>query len=75
MNNRFNEVLLTGLRTQWGVNLTELKQEFQTQYTSFQNQIIPLVNEAKLIVTEDKLTISPSFLIMADRIASELFII
>ncbi len=73
---RFNEYLMTGLRTQWGIDLSHIKQEFgidllqreQTQLESFMQQGL-------LIEAENHIRLTESGLLRADRIASDLFIV
>ncbi|MCX6188826.1 MAG: radical SAM family heme chaperone HemW [Bacteroidetes bacterium] len=74
-NNLFNETLLTGLRTQWGVNLSNLKDEFHAQYRSAEPLVNRMILENQLLLSNDYLILPPPFLIMADNIASSLFII
>ena len=73
---RFNEYLMTGLRTQWGIDLSHIQQEFgidlrqqeQTQLESFMQQGL-------LIEAENHIRLTESGLLRADRIASDLFIV
>jgi oxygen-independent coproporphyrinogen-3 oxidase len=73
--NRFNELILTGLRTQWGLNLGTLETEFREQFLTIKPSLDLMIKEKKLIQDHENLTINPSFLVMADTIASDLFII
>ncbi len=73
--NRYNEYLLTGLRTQWGIQLTILESEFSNEYQSQKTIFESYLKDQKLLLRGNQLIINPDYLIMADSIASELFII
>lgn len=74
-SNRYNEYILTGLRTQWGIQLKMLETEFSNEYQSQKSQFETYLNDQKLLLRGNQLIINPDYLIMADSIASELFII
>ena len=73
---KYNEYVMTGLRTTWGISLTYLENNFGLFYKKhFENRIIKYVNTS-LVVNKDNVfttTIKGKFL--ADGIASELFLI
>jgi oxygen-independent coproporphyrinogen-3 oxidase len=73
--NMFNEVMLTGLRTQWGVSLPVLEKEFGPQLLIVKSVFDKLIRDEKLQLKGNQITILPPYLVMADSIASELFII
>ena len=73
--NMFNEVLLTGLRTQWGVDLQLLESKFSEQFVTIKPLINQMVKDKKIAINEAQMTILPDCLVMADSIASDLFII
>ena len=74
--NRFNEYLMTGLRTMWGVSLSKIEEKFGIE---FKNQLLKNAQKqlnSKTLVMEDdvlKTTIKGKFL--CDGIASDLFIL
>lgn len=74
--NRFNEYLMTGLRTMWGVSLSKIEEKFGIE---FKNQLLKNAQKhlnSKTLVLEDdvlKTTIKGKFL--CDGIASDLFIL
>ncbi len=74
-DNIFNEVLLTGLRTQWGVNLPALEKEFSPQFRLAGPILNKMLKEEKLVISQNQITVHPNYLVMADTIASDLFII
>lgn len=71
---RFNEMLLTGLRTKYGVHLTQLNaiiplnSDFTTQVNNFIQDELMLQDGQKIVLTKKGR-------LMADRIASDLFVI
>ena len=72
-NNELNEVLLTGLRTKWGVNLSELKQKFGWDppnhlITEWQEKGWLKLDGSQLLVTEEGMLFS-------DYISTELFMV
>ncbi|WGH74201.1 radical SAM family heme chaperone HemW [Tenacibaculum tangerinum] len=83
VNNQFNEYLMTGLRTIWGVSLEKIAQEFGEELK------IELLHNAEKFINQDLLTIEYDTLhskeeilkttekgkFLADGLASELFII
>lgn len=78
LNNRFNEYIMTGLRTIWGVSFEKIKEDFGIEYlTSFQKSIQPFIKKGFLEITvENKVvTTTKKGKFMADGIASDLFII
>ena len=73
--NRFNEYILTSLRTIWGINFKYLKQHFNADYLStFVNQIKVYVNDGSVILKDDAYVLTNKGKLLADRIASELFV-
>ena len=69
---RFNEMILTGLRTYWGVDLLLLKKEFDIDLLEKEKKIIETFKE-ELIVVDQHLKLKKKGLLLADRIASDLF--
>lgn len=73
---RFNEILLTGLRTMWGINLNELKKNYPNIIDKdFDEKIAKLIRQDSLILSEDGtavLTLKGK--LMADKIAADLFV-
>ena len=69
---KFNELLLTGLRTIYGVDKTMLLKEV-TPPTSFEEQINKYKSKGWLVEEHQKYLLTTDGLLFADRIASELF--
>ena len=75
-SDKFNELLLTGLRTKWGVNLKELENSIDVKsFSEFTNNLKSLINSKKVIIVDDKLLINKEYKFQSDGITSELFII
>lgn len=73
-NNRYNEYVMTGLRTVWGVSLEKIKVDFGQNYLDYllKNAAIFLANE-KLIIEKNILKTTLKGKFFCDGIASELF--
>lgn len=75
-NDRYNEYVMTGLRTVWGVSLEKIKVDFGQNYLDYllKNAEIFLINE-KLIIEKNILKTTLKGKFFCDGIASELFLI
>jgi oxygen-independent coproporphyrinogen-3 oxidase len=71
---KFNELLLTGLRTVYGVDKTLLLKEVSPP-ASFEVQINEYRVKGWLLEEHDKYLLTPEGLLFADQIASELFLL
>ena len=70
----YNEYIMTGLRTIWGVSLIRIEQEFGTDYLNYlKQQSQKFISDGLLIITDGilKPTLKGKFL--TDGIASDLF--
>ncbi|KMQ67629.1 coproporphyrinogen III oxidase [Chryseobacterium sp. FH2] len=73
---QFNEMIMIGLRTIWGVDLDSLNNKFSDKIlVHFQNEIKPNINDGILIIENNHLKIPEKHWFMADGIASDLFIV
>lgn len=73
---QFNEMIMIGLRTIWGVDLTSLNQKFSTNILDkFNKEIQHKIEEGILKIEDKHLKIPEKHWFMADGIASDLFII
>jgi len=73
---QYNEYIMTGLRTIWGISVHYLEEKFGSNYSvHFKNKSQKFIDSNHLIVRDEvvKTTIKGKFL--ADGIASELFLI
>ena len=76
IENRFNEYIMTGLRTMWGVSLQKIETEYGLKIKE------ELVNNSKQLITSNYLVIEDQHLkitktgkFLSDGIASELFLV
>ena len=73
---RFNEMMMIGLRTIWGVDLDKINQTFSSQIIDYLHQEIKTKQENGILVIENNhLKIPEQHWFLADGIASDLFIV
>lgn len=73
---QLNEMLMIGLRTTKGVDVSLLKQNFKDETLELlQQEITVKINEGLLIVENDFLKIPQDYWFLADGIASDLFLV
>ena len=73
---KYNEYVMTGLRTIWGVSLTRIEEEFGDKYLKYLLQNSEkYINEQLLLVENNTLFTSKKGKFLADGIASNLFMI
>jgi oxygen-independent coproporphyrinogen-3 oxidase len=71
-----NEALLTGLRTKWGVNLAEVKEQYEYDIAATnQTQIMEWQQKDWLEMKDGVLRLRADGFLFADYIASELFVL
>ncbi len=72
-NQQFNEWLMTGLRTQWGCDLRQGRNKFESKWIDeMLEEAQDYFAEKKLLLTENKLKISIEGKLIADKIMSDL---
>ncbi len=73
-NDRFNDYLLTSLRTIWGANLNFIKHEFGEKYFEYcQQQIKKYTDASQLELNENMFRISEKGWLVSDSILADLF--
>ncbi|MBX7051091.1 MAG: radical SAM family heme chaperone HemW [Flavobacteriales bacterium] len=73
---RYNEYIMTGLRTIWGVELNYLRDHFGVDLNDlYPKEISYWKEEGKMIEKEGVMRLTPKGFLFADRIASDLFIV
>ena len=73
---RYNEFVMTGLRTIWGVDLDRIASEFGENYLKYLNQQSSKFLEQELVAVKDgKLLTTKKGKFLADGIASDLFML
>ncbi|RZJ75570.1 MAG: radical SAM family heme chaperone HemW [Flavobacterium sp.] len=72
---RFNEYIMTSLRTQWGTDLQKIASEFGKSYAEVtEKQMKSFVNNGQLIFENDVIKLTQAGKLFADGIAAELFV-
>ncbi len=70
----YNEYMMTGLRTMWGVSFEKVETDFGLQYKNYLlEQAQPLIKEHLLYIDDDKLLVAKTSKFLSDGIASQLF--
>jgi len=73
---RYNEYIMTGLRTIWGVSLDQIEEEFGRTYLDYVNQqAAKFVEDHLLFVDENILRTTKNGKFLCDGIASDLFLL
>lgn len=72
--NRYNEYVMTGLRTKWGCNFAFIRTHFGENYLSlFKKEIQPFIQKNWAVEINDAIVLSKEGKLYADGIASDLF--
>ncbi len=73
---RYNEYVMTRLRTQWGIQLEEVEGSFGTLFKTYLlDQAASHLNAGRLVLHENALTVSRKGKFLSDGIASDLFLL
>ena len=76
ITDRYNEYVMTGLRTIWGISLDRIEQEFGKSYLDYLNQqASKYLEDHLLFVDENILRTTKSGKFLSDGIASDLFML
>jgi len=76
LENRYNEYLMTGLRTKWGVNISQIREKFGESFESdFLLQMQPFIESGELVQTNGIYLLSDKGKLIADRIAAKGFVV
>ncbi len=76
IENRFNEYIMTGLRTMWGVSLQKVETEFGSKIKEeLVNNSTQLITSNYLVIEDQHLKITTTGKFLSDGIASELFLV
>lgn len=71
-SNKFNEAIMTGLRTIWGIDKKVLSESYPEYYAKFEKEL-SLIDPAWLVNTDTALKLSDKGRFYADGIAANLF--
>lgn len=75
-SDRFNEYVMTSLRTKWGIDLSHISRVFgKNAVDEFLRNIAPHVQHGHVTQQKDIYTLSRSGKLLADQIASDLFLL
>lgn len=73
INERYNEFILTGLRTMWGVDLSDMINMFGEEIYNYCVEIAQAyINDGKLIIQENTLKLTQKGVFISDGIMSDL---
>ncbi len=73
---RYNEYIMTGLRTIWGVSLQKIEHEFGKKYKEYlMKQVQKHIDKHLLFIDGDTLLITKKGKFLSDGIASDLFLL
>ena len=76
LKDRYNELVMTGLRTEWGVSLQQIQQEFGQAFQDYLLKLAqPYIEQQFLFLEGESLFLSKKGKFLADGIASELFMV
>lgn len=74
ISDRYNEYIMTRLRTMWGISLSEIEEKFGENYLSyFKKEAKDLFEKGFLIQEKDKVSISEKAKFLGDGISADLF--
>ncbi len=74
-NQRFNEFIMTHLRTKWGVGFSELESGFnKSQANYFFSKLKKYRNSDLLVVSDGRACLSPKGIFISDRIIADFFV-
>ncbi|MFT5878393.1 MAG: oxygen-independent coproporphyrinogen-3 oxidase [Dokdonia sp.] len=75
-NDRFNEYILTRLRTIWGIDLDQIKEQFGSEFqNNLKNSLTPFLKSNLIIQSKNSYTLSAQGKYLADKISSDLFVV
>ncbi|NNM16564.1 MAG: radical SAM family heme chaperone HemW, partial [Bacteroidia bacterium] len=73
--NKYNEYVMTGLRTKWGVSLKKLEKDYGSKITThFLSSAEKLIQQGLIIDKDGIYTITPNGKLISDKIITSLFI-
>lgn len=75
-HDQVNEYIMTSLRTQWGCDLHKLQQDYEFDLLAANEQYIgDLIAQKRAVIAENHLILTNSGKLLADKIASDLFLL
>src|SRR5690606_10912411 len=75
-NDKYNEYIMTRLRTMWGVSSVEVIERFGKKYFDYMmEQVQPLLKDGLIEEREGNLHVTPKGKFLSDGIAADLFLV
>ena len=72
-NTKYNDFIITGLRTMWGIRLADIRERFgKEKQAYFERQAATYLRQGLLIRENDTLTLSKEGIFISDGIMSDL---
>lgn len=72
---QFNEYIMTALRTMWGIDMEKIAASWPHALYELRQNMAPYLTDGSLLHTDNRLVLSQPGKLLADRIASDLFIL
>lgn len=73
---RYNEYIMTRLRTKWGIEFNEIETMFGSNFREYVSKMLPNKMSENLLIQQDsRVKIHPEALFLTDGIAAELFML
>ena len=75
-NTKYNEYILTSLRTMWGCDLNFIKNKFGTYYQNYMSDLIaPYIQNRDVFLKDNSIFLTENGKLFADKIASDFFVV
>ena len=71
----FNEYILTGLRTMWGVDMTYIQNNFPNCFAGFSLKVELLLQKELVVVENENVRLSKKALLIADSVIGDFFVV
>jgi len=75
LHDRYNEYILTGLRTKWGVNMVYIQQNFPNLFTTFVAKVQSYIEKELLVIENGHVKLTKKALLIADSVIADLFVV
>ncbi|HPR01640.1 MAG TPA: coproporphyrinogen III oxidase, partial [Saprospiraceae bacterium] len=71
----YNEYIMTGLRTMWGISINRIKENYNKYFTLFSQELQRLIQEGLVKLIEDQVVLTRIGKLQADGVAARLFMV
>ena len=71
----YNEYIMTGLRTKWGIHTSYIREHFPEYLNQFLRGIIPFKDRRLIIEEQGHCRLTVRGMLLSDHIISELFVL